>query len=123
MPPAAGPPTPSPSPCQPQPRVLADPPSPPGPLHAPRCTLHSIYLQVVGERRSTRTEERVLHFDLNYGAIKFVAKEALKLTVKLDVVNQVIFDESEPRSILISCHDDRRYLIDFQNAEENLVFR
>ncbi len=36
---------------------------------------------------------------------------------------QVIYDESEPRTVLISCHDDRRYLLDFQNAEENLVFR
>ena len=84
---------------------------------------YRVYLQVVGERRSTRAEERALHFDLNFGALKFVAKEALKLTIKLDIINQLIFDESEPRSILISCHDDRRYLIDFQNPEENLVFR
>ncbi|KAG2439311.1 hypothetical protein HXX76_004670 [Chlamydomonas incerta] len=82
-----------------------------------------VYLQVVGERRSTRAEERVLHFDLNFGALKLLAKESLKLTIKLDVINQIIFDDSEPRTVLISCHDDRRYLLDFQNPEENLLFR
>ncbi|GLI58541.1 hypothetical protein VaNZ11_000284, partial [Volvox africanus] len=30
---------------------------------------------------------------------------------------------SEPRTVLISCHDEHRYLLDFQNAEENLIFR
>jgi hypothetical protein len=83
----------------------------------------SVYLQVVGERRSTRAEERILHFDFNFGALKLLFKESLKLTIKLDVINQIIFDESEPRTVLISCHDDRRYLLDFQNAEENLLFR
>lgn len=77
----------------------------------------------MGERKSTRAEERVLHFDLAYGALKFVQKEQLRLTIKLDVINQVIYDESEPRSVLVSCHDDRRYLVDFQNAEENQLFR
>ncbi len=43
----------------------------------------------MGERRSTKAEERVLHFDLNFGALKLLQKESLKLTIKLDIINQV----------------------------------
>lgn len=34
-----------------------------------------------------------------------------------------MFDEVEPRSVLISCRDDRRYFVDFQSAEDCLLFR
>jgi hypothetical protein len=36
---------------------------------------------------------------------------------------QIVFDEVEPRSVLISCRDERRYFVDFQSAEDCLLFR
>lgn len=53
-----------------------------------------MYVQPIGERRSTKAESRVLHFDLNVGAIQLVEKETLRQTIRLDVVNQLIYDQS-----------------------------
>jgi hypothetical protein len=36
---------------------------------------------------------------------------------------QIVFDEVEPRSVLVSCRDERRYFVDFQSAEDCLLFR
>lgn len=47
-----------------------------------------VYVQIIGERRSTRTEERVLHLDLNFGALKLIEKEAVRMTINLDAINQ-----------------------------------
>lgn len=85
---------------------------------------HSVFVQTIGERRGgSRSEERVLHVDLATGALRILAKEAVKATLRLGAVTQMMYDEAEPRSIVVSCSDDRRYLIDFQNAEDNLAFR
>lgn len=53
-----------------------------------------VYVQPIGERRSTKAESRVLHFDLNVGAIQLVDKETLRQTIRMDVVNQLIYDQS-----------------------------
>ena len=96
--------------CECAPRHLTS--APPPPLRAYSCPKPSrVYLQEVGLRKFSRAESRVLHFDLTYAALKLIEKEAIRLVLKLDAINQLIYDESEPRSIIVSCHDDRRCLI------------
>lgn len=63
-------------------------------MHVVIPLLIRVFVQPIGERRSTKAEARVLHFDLNVGAIQLVDKETLRQTIRLDVVNQLIYDQS-----------------------------
>lgn len=80
-------------------------------------------VQLVGDRKHTRVEERILHLDVAALAVKLVQKGSVRVFLRFDAINQIVFDEVEPRSVLISCRDDRRFFIDFQSAEDNLIFR
>ncbi len=85
--------------------------------------MRRVHVQLVGDKRHTRVEERILHLDAPAGAIKLLQKGEVRQLLRFDAVNQIVFDEAEPRSVLISCRDERRFFIDFQSAEDNLVFR
>jgi hypothetical protein len=37
-----------------------------------------------------------------------VQKGSVVVFLRFDAINQIVFDDAEPRSILISCRDDRR---------------
>ena len=50
-------------------------------------------VQLVGDRRHTRVEERVLHLDVAASAIKLVQKGSVRVFLRFDVINQVVFDE------------------------------
>lgn len=85
--------------------------------------IRSVDVQLVGDRSNTRVEPRVLHVDVAAAALKLVQKGSVRVFLRFDAVNQLVFDAAEPRSVLVSCRDERRYFVDFQSAEDCLVFR
>eukprot|EP00775_Hariotina_reticulata_P001924 gene1924-2256_t len=82
-----------------------------------------VEVQLVGDRKNTKVEQRILHLDVAAAAVKLVEKGSVRVFLRFDAINQIVFDDAEPRSVLISCRDERRYFIVFQSAEDNLVFR
>lgn len=40
----------------------------------------------------------------------------MRIFLRFDAINQIVFDDVEPRSVLISCRDDRRFVY-FQNLK------
>jgi hypothetical protein len=37
-----------------------------------------------------------------------IQKGSVRVFLRFDAINQIVFDDVEPRSVLISCRDDRR---------------
>ena len=62
-------------------------------LGATNTQKNSVQVQLVGDRRHTRVEERVLHLDVATSAIKLVQKGSVRVFLRFDVINQVVFDE------------------------------
>jgi hypothetical protein len=50
----------------------------------------------------------VLHWSCDMVLLQ-VQKGSVVVFLRFDSINQIVFDDAEPRSILISCRDERRY--------------
>lgn len=83
-----------------------------------------VRVQTLGSSYS-RAESRVLHFDPRAPAggasVRLLRKSSVVASLPLQEIQAVAFDEAEPRSLILVAR--QRQLVDFEDAEDNLVFR
>lgn len=90
----------------------------------------AVHAQHVGRRTEKgRAEPRVVMLVPGSGALRLLLKSSVVLVVRTRDVHAILYDEAEP-SILMLMHSEqeseqeqRRLLLEFASAEENLLFR